>query len=102
MKTREEIKSLILELARDFNADLDYKIDLSKGEAAGLFGEAGALDSLNLVAFVIAVEQALSDRFDISLALADEKAMSRHRTPFRTVGTLAEYISSRMAEMAHE
>lgn len=97
MITRDELVGLVLELAANFNADLEYKIAVEKGDAAGLFGEDGVLDSLNLVSFVIAVEQAVSEKCGIKITLADEKAMSQRRSPFRTVGTLTDHIISCIA-----
>ena len=63
-----------------------------------LFGESGKLDSLGLVNLIVATEQRLEELFDVSLTLADEKAMSQKNSPFRTVGTLAEYISKLLEE----
>lgn len=98
MTTRDELITIILELANNFNVDLEYKIAVDKKEDAGLFGEGGALDSLNLVSFIIAVEQRLSDKIGVELALADEKAMSRNRSPFKSVGTLADHVLARAAQ----
>ncbi|GIX21517.1 MAG: hypothetical protein KatS3mg121_0300 [Gammaproteobacteria bacterium] len=56
-----------------------------------LFGEGGLLDSMGLVTAVVAVEQALADRHGLVVSLADERALSRRNSPYRTVGTLADY-----------
>lgn len=57
-----------------------------------LFGPGGLLDSMGLVTLIVEVEQALADRFALTMTLADDRAMSQRSSPFRTVGTLAEYI----------
>ena len=36
---------------------------------------------------------AIEDEFDASVALADEKALSLRRSPYRTIETLAEYAA---------
>ena len=40
------------------------------------------------------VEQEIEDRHGTSVALADEKALSQSSSPYRTVGTLAEYAAA--------
>lgn len=57
-----------------------------------LFGTNGLLDSMGLVTLIVEVEQALADRFNITMTLADDRAMSQRSSPFRSVGTLADYI----------
>ena len=98
MEQKQAIVRSILDIADEFNENLEYKIAVEKGEAAPLFGREGVLDSLGLVSFVMAVEQALEDEIGITLTLADEKAMSQRRSPFRTIGTLAEYAARLMRE----
>lgn len=68
------------------------------GTATPLFGEDGLLDSVGLVSFVIAVEQALADELEIEVGLADERALSQRSSPYRTVGSLAEYAASQVAD----
>lgn len=40
----------------------------------------------------MAVEQNIEDIYDISVTLADEKAMSQKESPFASVRALAKYI----------
>ena len=63
------------------------------GEDTRLFGGEGLLDSMGIVTLVVALEQAIEDRYGRSIALADEKALSRRKGPYRTVATLAEYTA---------
>lgn len=63
-----------------------------------LFGRGAALDSLDLVSFLVEVETRLVERFGLESPLSDDRAMSQARSPFRTIGTLAEYILSLGAE----
>jgi acyl carrier protein len=68
----------------------------AKGDSV-LFGP-GGLDSLGLVRFIVIVEERISDQTDRSLTLASDKAMSRKNSPFRTLATLADYITECLAE----
>ena len=56
-----------------------------------LFGTVGFLDSSALVMLVTLVEEAIDTQFSVTVSLADERAMSRARSPFQTIASLAEY-----------
>ena len=62
-----------------------------------LIGPAAALDSLALVTLVVTLEARVADELGRSLTLATEDAMSRTRSPFRTLGTLAAYLDELLA-----
>ncbi len=87
---RQEIIDLIIETAKELGED-EIELEGEIGEDTILFGRDGALDSMGLVTLVIALEQAIEDRFDASAGLADEKAMSQAKSPYRSVATLADY-----------
>jgi len=89
-----EITQAVLDTAAEFNEDLETNIDIERGGDAELFGVHGVLDSMNLVAFIVAVEQEIAMRFNVEVTLADEKAMSQNQSPFRTVGSLVNHISN--------
>ena len=62
------------------------------------FGDDGLLDSLGLVALIVDVEEALSARTERRITLADDRAMSQTASPFRTVGSLADYALTLVRE----
>lgn len=57
-----------------------------------LLGSAAVIDSMGLVNLIVEVEQRLSEQFGVTCTLADERAMSRQKSPFRSVGSFAEYV----------
>ena len=63
-----------------------------------LFGPGGVLDSLGLVSLVLGLEEALDDQYGVLVTLADERAMSQHRSPFRSVQALADYAAELIRE----
>lgn len=89
---REKIVDLVVDALNTYFAEIDQQIDLSDGEQTKLFGGDGALDSLGLVSFIVSVEEAIEDKFNISIVLADEKAMSRRTSPFARINALVDYI----------
>lgn len=70
----------------------------SLNEDTRLIGREAVLDSMGLVNLIIEVEQRLEDEHDITVVLADERAMSQKNSPFRSVQTLADYICQVAAE----
>ncbi|MGH2545823.1 MAG: acyl carrier protein [Acidimicrobiales bacterium] len=87
---------LVIDVARELNGSLDVEIDVGRGAEALLFGQDGALDSLGLVMLLVDVEQAVEERLGQSLTLADDAALSQARSPFRSIGSLARYVESRL------
>jgi hypothetical protein len=72
---------------------------LRHDEETVLFGPVTGLDSLGLVSLILDVEAAVNEREGTALVLADERAVSRHRNPFRSVRCLADYVVSRLEEV---
>jgi hypothetical protein len=57
-----------------------------------LFGPSGLLDSLGLVSVLVELEQKASDASGRPVSLMDDRAMSQTSSPFRTIGSLADYL----------
>ena len=88
----EKIREAIDEVIDDMNSMSAEEIPIQRAGDAILFGHNGSLDSLRLVHFIVAVEQEIAQTFDIQITLASDDAMSRQRSPFRTIDGLIEYI----------
>ena len=89
---KKKIINIIYDSIDEVNQQLDAEEQLDKAIDTILFGGNGKLYSLGLINLVITVEQNIEDEFDVSITLADERAMSQENIPFKDVGTLAEYI----------
>lgn len=57
-----------------------------------LIGEAAAVSSMALVSFIADVESTLQEKHNLTLTLVSERALSRKKSPFRSVDALAEYV----------
>lgn len=90
---REQIINLIVETLHEMNqsGEFTYETGTIHGDTPLYGGIEGTLDSLGLVKLIVAVEQGIQDRLNITVALADQKALSQTRTPFRNVNTLADH-----------
>lgn len=75
----------------EMNLSLPQDRQLSRDPDAVLFGPGSQLDSVGLVNLVMAAEQHLGDATGADIMLASEAAMSRKRSPYRSLRALAEY-----------
>ena len=83
---------IIYKAIDDLNQVLPPDQQVAKAPDARLLGETSTLDSLGLVNLVVLVEEKVQDDLGITVSLVDERAMSREKSPFRTVGSLAGYV----------
>lgn len=95
---KEELIALIEGCAREVGEQNEVAVPEQLGAATALLGEQGVFDSLGLVNLVVAVEQAIEDRYQTIVCLADARAMSQKRSPFRTIESLAEYAQTLIQE----
>jgi len=66
--------------------------DLKPSSASPLVGGEAILSSLALVSYIMDVESILSDDYDLDVTLVNESALSRAKSPFRSVDALADYV----------
>ncbi|GKT07861.1 hypothetical protein [Desulforhabdus sp. TSK] len=87
----ELIERIVLESIEISNYTLDDDKKIIISHDAKLFGKDGQLDSMNLVALLIQVEETLQDQ-GVEISLTDEHAVSVARSPFKDVPSLVNYI----------
>ena len=95
---KEKILQLIFDSIDELNEQLPNEMQLMKSTKTVLFGSTGQLDSLGLVNLLVIIEQNIEEEFDVSITIADERAMSQKHSPFKTIGTLADYIDMLLKE----
>lgn len=89
---KEDILNLVLGAVKSHCEENNIVVDISKGEDLRLFGGESLLDSLGLVSLIVLIEEEIEDKYNLSIVLADEKAMSRRTSPFARVSYLVDYI----------
>ena len=94
---RDQLVELVVATIKDF-AICDQVTFETINETTHLFGVEGLLDSIGLVSVVLDVEQQINDRLEIPISIADDRAMSQKHSPFRTVGSLADYVLTLIEE----
>ncbi|AOY78276.1 hypothetical protein BJL90_06950 [Clostridium formicaceticum] len=87
--------TMIKEAVEEYNQLQETEEDkIPFGEETKLYGNGGLLKSIDLVTLIVELEYKLEERYGLLGVLTDEKAMSQKNSPFRTIQTLADYISS--------
>lgn len=92
------LEELILRCTREVGEREEVPLPDELDSGTVLFGAGGIFDSLALVDLVLAVEEAIETEHGVIVTLADERAMSRSTSPFRSVGSLAGYAGRLVEE----
>lgn len=98
---RDKVFEIVRSALRELNEELDYETLRDIQEDTPVFGGEEGIDSLSLVSLVANLEHEVGQAFDKPVVLADEKVMSERNTPFRTAGTLTDFITRQLNEDAH-
>jgi acyl carrier protein len=89
--TKQDLEELIKKQVVVFCEENDYEV-ITPDNKTQLIGSNAAFDSMGLVSFLVELEEEIEDQYDIEIEIADEKAMSRFRSPFMNIDTLSEFL----------
>jgi acyl carrier protein len=84
---KEEALQIVIEAVKGYIDDENANIN----PETILLGNNAVVDSIGLVNLIVDIESALSDK-NFEITLTSEDAMSRRKSPFRSVETLSDYI----------
>ena len=98
MNANDNVLELIYNSIDDINQELPGDLQLQKTPNTILYGQSGKLDSFGLVNLIVAIEQNIEETYGKTIVLADEKAMSQERSPFRTIGSFGDYVALLLEE----
>jgi acyl carrier protein len=96
MTGNQAVVEVIYSAVDDLNEILDPEERLSKSPDEVLIGKDARLDSLGLVNLIVLVEERIQQRFNVSITLVDERALSQSNSPFQTLGTLADFVEEQL------
>jgi hypothetical protein len=94
----KEVERLVIEVANKVMNELPEEERRAVNEKSSLLGGDSVFDSLNFVTFILDLEQAINRTKNVSITLADERAMSQPSNPFQAVSTLSSYIKMLLNE----
>ncbi|NCI49036.1 hypothetical protein GWC95_03825 [Sediminibacterium roseum] len=90
--TRAEINDIVIATFKRVINDSDKTIDSEPTPDTAIMGSESIFDSVDLVTFIVALEQTLEDDHNISITLADDRALGQAVSPFKSIGTIRDYI----------
>jgi len=92
------VERILFALVGEMNEQRTEEQRIAQRKETRLYGEDGVLDSLELVNLIVAFEQRIQSDLNFAITLADEKAMSQKRNPFRSIESLADYATMLIKE----
>ena len=63
-----------------------------------IVGPGAVIDSIGVVSLIVDIEQRLEMEHEVSVTLANDRAMSQRNSPFRTPAVLADHILTTESE----
>jgi acyl carrier protein len=79
-------------------------VDQNGGDASAvaddtvIVGPAAVIDSIGVVSLIVDIEQRLELEHQVSVTLANDRAMSQRNSPFRTPAVLTDHILATESE----
>jgi D-alanine--poly(phosphoribitol) ligase subunit 2 len=98
MTATQQVIDAVNSAVDDLNEVLEPEEQLTRSADVSLIGQYARLDSLGLVNLIVLVEEKIQQQFGVGITLVDERAMSQSKSPFRTLGTLAEFVQEQLAD----
>lgn len=90
---KENLEKELLELLKNFISENEINCEINIDVNSRLIGTSSIFDSLELVQFIVEVENYIEESNGIEVQLTSEKAMSRRTSPFISIATLSKFIT---------
>ena len=88
----KDLKIKLINLLNEFILENEIEINSEVDYDTRLIGSSSIFDSMELVSFIVEVEQFLDEEYGFEIQLASEKAMSRRSSPFISLKSLYDFI----------
>lgn len=87
-----KIKEIVIAAIKDYCEMNQINLECEIEKTTPLIGSASILNSMGLVNVIVDIETAFLDE-DVEISLTSETAMSGRISPFRSVGSLCNFIA---------
>ena len=94
----KKIDEIIKEAVEELNEQKEPDNQLNYSPETRLIGKHAEIDSMEFVTLISIIEELISDEFDRSIRIVSDKAFSRERSPFYSIGTLTDFVAELMEE----
>ncbi len=89
---KQQLIGIMIDLLQDVIDEQSEGNSAKASASLPIVGPDATITSMGLVSFISDVEVSLEENYDIELILVSEKALSRKKSPFRTIDALADYV----------
>ena len=89
---KRTLRIIIATTLKDWSGEADALLEDPEKDIV-LFGSSGILDSMALVNFIADLEYNLSQELGYKVIIADDRAMSKYKSPFGKVSNLELYLA---------
>lgn len=96
---KERLEEIIKNCFVGYCQDNDISLNNDVDGKTRLIGSDSVLDSIGLVTFLAELEDLLEEELDIEIEIADERAMSRFRSPFTNIESLSEFLLEKINDV---
>jgi acyl carrier protein len=96
MQNQSRIIEILYQAIDETNLQLPQDAKLEKRIDEIVVGPKGKLDSLGLITFLVAAEEKLQAGLGANISLTSELTAMGNENPFRTIGSLAEFVASQL------
>lgn len=97
MVLQDALMKCIKDALDEVNATRVDKIPTSALKDVYLYGQHGVFDSLQLVDFIMILEEKIVEQVGAVVSIVSEKAFSRRVNPFGKMSTLLDYVAEEIA-----
>lgn len=80
------------------NEELNYDTLKNITDATPVFGGEDGIDSLSLITLIAYLEDTFEREFKRQVSLDDERALSMRNSPYRTAGSVTDFLLERLRE----
>jgi acyl carrier protein len=92
---KNKINEIVLNVINEYISSNEIKVNGEINKDTALIGSARILDSMGLVNVIVDIETAFLDE-DVEISLTTEAAMSGRISPFRSIGSLCNFIARQL------
>ncbi len=90
------MQDIIYPAIDDINTTLPADRHIKKTPDYRLIGKESLLDSIQIVSFVVAIEEVILEVLGKDITLLDEEAMTKGQNPLTNLSSLADYVADRL------
>jgi acyl carrier protein len=92
---KDKIKEIVFNVINEYISSNEIKVNSELTKDTALIGSNRILDSMGLVNVIVDIETAFLDE-DAEISLTSEAAMSGRISPFRSIGSLCNFIARQL------